>query len=154
MLITKNWIKQNDENLSELELKSFWHKKVFVPKWIWLYLSQFLTVFDEPKTQLKVINVVTRACNARDRLTGCNWSFVPSCVGPYSHTYLYNFRSLNHQKQSRIGWDMAKNIFICNSNICPFRFCHISVKSWRNCLNFWSVYRELNSLFMYAMYVR
>ena len=72
MLITKNWSKQNDENLSELELKSFWHKKVFVPKWIWLYLSQFLTVFDEPKTQLKVINVVTRACNARDRLTSCN----------------------------------------------------------------------------------
>ena len=36
--------KQHDENLSELELKSFWyklHKKVIVPKWMWLYLSQF-----------------------------------------------------------------------------------------------------------------
>jgi len=55
--------------LGELELKSFWHKKLFVPKWIWLYLSQFLTVFDEPKTPLKVINVVIRANNARDRLT-------------------------------------------------------------------------------------
>ena len=61
---------QNDENLSELELKSFWYKsdkKAFVQKWIWLYLSQFLTVFDEPKTQLKVINVATKVCNSRDR---------------------------------------------------------------------------------------
>ena len=60
---SKNWMKQNDENMTELELKSFWyksHKKVFVQKWIWLYLSQFLTVFDEPKTQLKVINVSQR----------------------------------------------------------------------------------------------
>ena len=68
-------MKQNDENMTELELKSFWyksHKKVFVQKWIWLYLSQFLTVFDEPKTQLKVINVVTTVCNTRDRLTDCN----------------------------------------------------------------------------------
>ena len=61
---------QNDENLSELELKSFWYKsdkKAFVQKWIWLYLSQFLTVLDEPKTQLKVINVATKVCNSRDR---------------------------------------------------------------------------------------
>ena len=48
-------------------------KKVFIPKWIWLYLSQFLTIFDEPKIKLKVINVVTRLCNTCDRLTGCNW---------------------------------------------------------------------------------
>ena len=61
---------QNDENLSELELKSFWYKsdkKASVQKWIWLYLSQFLTVFDEPKTQLKVINVATKVCNTHDR---------------------------------------------------------------------------------------
>ena len=67
--ISKNWMKQNDENMTELELKSFWyksHKKVFVWKWIWLYLSQFLTIFDEPKTQLKVINVVTRVCDTHD----------------------------------------------------------------------------------------
>ena len=73
--ISKSWMKQNDENLSELELKSFWyksHKQVFVRKWIWLYLSQFLTIFDEPKTQSKIINVVTRVCNACDRLTDCN----------------------------------------------------------------------------------
>ena len=60
---------QNDENLSELELKSFWYKsdkKAFVQKWIWSYLSQFLTVFDEPETQLKVINVATKVCNTRD----------------------------------------------------------------------------------------
>ena len=65
---------QNDENLSELELKSFWYKSdkiAFVQKWIWLYLSQFLTVFDEPKTQLKVINVATRVCNERDHSTNC-----------------------------------------------------------------------------------
>ena len=40
--ISKNLMKQSDENLSELELKSFWyklHKKVFVQKMIWLYLS-------------------------------------------------------------------------------------------------------------------
>ena len=46
-------MKQNDENMPELELKSFWyksHKKIFVQKWIWLYLSQFLTVFYEPRT--------------------------------------------------------------------------------------------------------
>jgi len=47
-------------------------KKVFIPKWISLYLSQFLTVFDEPKIKLKVINVVTGLCNACDHLTGCN----------------------------------------------------------------------------------
>ena len=61
---------QNDENLSELELKSFWYKsdkKAFVQKWIWLYLSQFLTVFDEPKTQIMVINVATKVCNTHDR---------------------------------------------------------------------------------------
>ena len=60
---------ENDENLSELELKSFWYKsdkKAFVKKWIWLYVSQFLTVFDEPKIQLKVINAVTRVCNTRE----------------------------------------------------------------------------------------
>jgi len=37
-----------------------------------LYLSQFLTVFDEPTIKLIVINVITRLCNARDCLTGCN----------------------------------------------------------------------------------
>ena len=61
---------KNDENLSELESKSFWYKsdrKAFVKKWIWLHLSQFLTVFDEPKTQLKLINVIARVCNSRDR---------------------------------------------------------------------------------------
>ena len=36
---------------------------------------------------------------------------------------------LNHKKQSRIGWDMAKNIFLCNLNVCPFCFHHISAKS-------------------------
>ena len=66
---------ENDQNLSELELKSFWYKsdkKAYVKKWIWLYLSQFLTDSDEPKTQLKLINVVTRVCNTCDRLIGCN----------------------------------------------------------------------------------
>ena len=61
---------QSDENLSELELKSFWYesdKAAFVQIWIWLCLSQFLTVFDEPKTQLKVINVATKVYNTRDR---------------------------------------------------------------------------------------
>ena len=66
---------QNDENLSELELKSFWFKsdkKAVVQKWIWLYLSQFLTIVDESKTQLKVISVVTRVCNTHDHSTSCN----------------------------------------------------------------------------------
>ena len=56
---------QNDENLSELELKSFWYmsdKNGFG----YTYLSHFLTVFDGPKTQLKVINVATRVCNTCD----------------------------------------------------------------------------------------
>ena len=68
-------MKESDENMTELELKTFWyksHKKVFVQKWIWLYLSQFLTIFDEPKTQLKVVNMVTRVCGTHDRLTDCN----------------------------------------------------------------------------------
>ena len=43
-----------------------------------------------------------------------NRSFVLSCVGPYSRTFFPNCRSLNHQKRSKIGWDMAKNIFIRN----------------------------------------
>ena len=38
--------------------------------------------------------------------------FCHATVGPDSHTYLLNFRSLNHQKRSRIGWDMAKNISV------------------------------------------
>ena len=66
---------ENDESLSELELKSFWYKsdkKAFVKKWIWLCLSQFLTIFDEPKTQLKLINMVTRVCNAHKHSTSCN----------------------------------------------------------------------------------
>ena len=66
---------QNDENFSQLELKSFGYKsdkKASVQKWNWLKLSQFLTVFDEPKTQLKVINVAKRVGNARDHSTGCN----------------------------------------------------------------------------------
>ena len=73
---------ENDESLSELELKSFWYKsdkKAFVKKWIWLYLSQFLTVFDEPKTQLKVIDVATRVCNTHDGSTSCN----QVCFPPY-----------------------------------------------------------------------
>ena len=37
-----------------------------------IYLSQFLTVFDEPKIKLKVINAITRLCNAGDRLTVCS----------------------------------------------------------------------------------
>ena len=68
-------------------------------------------------------------CLSKNRQTEKNRSFIPWCVGPYSHTYLLNFRFLNRKKRSRIGWDMAKNIFICNSNVCPFCFCHISVKS-------------------------
>jgi len=73
--ISKNRMKQTDENLSELELKSFWYKlhtKSIIPKWISLYLSQFLTVFDEPKIKLKVINVSTRLCNACGCLTSWN----------------------------------------------------------------------------------
>ena len=44
--ISKSCMNQNDENLSELESKSLWYKsdkKAFVQKWMWLYLSQFLT---------------------------------------------------------------------------------------------------------------
>ena len=40
--MSKSWMKQNDENLSELGWKSFQyksHKKAFVHKWISLYLS-------------------------------------------------------------------------------------------------------------------
>ena len=56
-------------------------------------------------------------------------SFIPLCAEPYSHTNLLNFWSFNHRKWWRIGWDMVKNIFIHNSNICPFCFPHISTKS-------------------------
>ena len=68
-------MKLNDENLSESELKSFWyklHKKAFVQKWTWLYLSQLLTTPDDQKPQLNVINVATRVCNTFDCLTDCN----------------------------------------------------------------------------------
>ena len=58
-----------------------------------------------------------------------NRSFVPSRVEPYSRTFFPNCWSLNHKKWSRIGWDIAKNIFIHNLNVCPFRFRHISAKS-------------------------
>ena len=61
-------------------------------------------------------------CLSKNQKTKKNRSFILSCVGPYSHTYLLNFQSLNHKQQSRIGWDMAKNIFICNLNVCPFCF--------------------------------
>jgi hypothetical protein len=67
--ISKNRMKQNDQNMSELESKSFWyklHKKILVSKCIWSYLCQFLTIFDEPRVKLKVIIMVTRVFNARD----------------------------------------------------------------------------------------
>ena len=48
--------------------------------------------------------------------TGSDWLqlvFCPiMCWTLLTHTYLLNFWSLNHQKQSRIGWDMAKIIFV------------------------------------------
>jgi len=58
-------MKQNDEDLSELELKSFWYKlkKSICPK---MDLIMSFSIFDEPKIKLKVINVVTRLCNTRD----------------------------------------------------------------------------------------
>ena len=73
---------------------------------------------------LPVAMFVKKSKNQRE-----NRSFVPSCVGPYSRTLFPNCRSLNHKKRSRIGWDIAKNTFICNSNVCPFCFHHISAKS-------------------------
>ena len=75
-------------------------------------------------------------------------------VGPYLRTFFPNCRPLNHKKRPRIGWDMAKNISICNSNVCPFRFGHISAKYQWNCLKLWSVYRKLIYIFMYVMDVR
>ena len=41
-----------------------------------------------------------------EKKTVLDWlqlGFCPSCIGPYLHTYLFNFRSLNHKKRSRIG---------------------------------------------------
>jgi hypothetical protein len=64
--ISKNRVKENDENISELESKSFWyklHKRILVSKCIWSYLFQFLTVVDEPRVALNVIIMVTRVCN-------------------------------------------------------------------------------------------
>ena len=54
-------------------------------------------------------------------------------------TYSLNIQFLNYPKWSRIGWDMAKNIFVHNSNICHFCF-HLC--------------RELKYLAMYANYMR
>ena len=46
-----------------------------------------------------------------------------------THTHIYLiFGPWIIKKQTRIGWDMAKNIFICISNVCPFCFCHMSAK--------------------------
>jgi hypothetical protein len=64
--ISNNRIKQNEQNMSELESKYKLHNKILVLKWIWLYLSQSLTVFDEPRVKFKVIIMVTSICNSRD----------------------------------------------------------------------------------------
>ena len=80
--------------------------------------------------RLPVVRFVKKSKNQKKPVeTGRNWAFVPLCVGTYSRTFFPNCRSLNDKKRSIIGWDMAKNIFIRNSNVCPFHFPHISAKS-------------------------
>ena len=70
------------------------------------------------KFQLPVAMFVEKLKNRRKPVyTGCNRSFVPSCAGTYSCTFFPDCRSLNHKKRSKNGWDMTKNIFICNSNV-------------------------------------
>lgn len=44
--------------------------------------------------------------------TGCDLSFVGTYIGLYSHTYLFHFQSLDHQKQLRVGWDMTKTTVV------------------------------------------
>ena len=55
--------------------------------------------------QLPVVRFVKKLKNqTKPVYTGCNQSFVTSCVGPYSRTFFPNCWFLNHKKQSRIGW--------------------------------------------------
>ena len=54
--------------------------------------------------QLPVAMFVEKSKNRKKPVqTGCNRSFVPSCVGPYLHTFFSNCRSLNHKKRSKTG---------------------------------------------------
>jgi len=72
---------------------------------VWSFLVAVAHIWGQFSCQLP--------CFCRHLKTEKDWSFIPSHVGLYSHTYLLNFWSLNHQKWSRISWDMAKNIFVC-----------------------------------------
>ena len=92
--------------------------------------------------------------------TAKDWT--ASCSCPNSKTFwlpvarfVKKLKVPESSKAVKNWWRYGQKHFcICNSNVCPFHFCHISAKSQQNCLNFWSVYRELKSLSMYAMYVR
>jgi hypothetical protein len=50
---------ENDQNMSEIQSKSIWYNKILIQKCIWLYLGQFLTVFDDPGIEFTALYVGT-----------------------------------------------------------------------------------------------
>ena len=50
---------EKDQNMSEIQSKSIWYNKILVQKCIWLYLGQFLSVFDDPGIEFTALYVET-----------------------------------------------------------------------------------------------
>jgi hypothetical protein len=66
---SNNRIKKNYDNLSELELNSFWyklHKKNICLRMDLVISFSILNRFDETRIKLKIIKVVTRLRSSRD----------------------------------------------------------------------------------------
>jgi len=50
---------EKDQNMSEIQSKLIWYNKILVQKCIWLYLGQFLTIFDDPGIEFTTLYVGT-----------------------------------------------------------------------------------------------
>jgi hypothetical protein len=50
---------EKDQNMSEIQSKSIWYNKILIQKSIWLYLGQFLSVFDDPGIEFTALYVGT-----------------------------------------------------------------------------------------------
>jgi hypothetical protein len=50
---------EKDQNMSEIQSKLIWYNKILIQKCIWLYLGQFLTVFDDPGIKFTALYVGT-----------------------------------------------------------------------------------------------
>jgi hypothetical protein len=64
---------EKDQNMSEIQSKLIWYNKILVQKCIWLYLGQFLTVFDDPEIEFTALYVETWYNICSHDKTSPNW---------------------------------------------------------------------------------